>query len=291
MTTADIKIEDDSTEEVGTSLPIVSKWRSRRKRRILFGLAGILTAATIGFGFMASDLQTSLLAHAERISLPQIPSIANACWLDGNRVLLYGGRGLASSPLSVFDTHSHSVDVAVSQATQNACQPALNAQSGAIVSIKDGPITQGGIPIPGASIAGPSTHVTVWHDAHRFRQRKPSDYSFSVTPPANAESPFPITITLSPHRDCVAMMFEEKGASNFDKWVRRVFPSYHAVNSVYVCNVDGSNMRYLGSVPMYPVYLSRVGVLGNPIQHLSWMADSRRVSFLYNSALWTVPVD
>ena len=248
--------------------------RSRRVRRVLFVLAVGGVAALVAW-LIAFQSQPSLLAHAERTSLAQIRYADNACWLDANRVVLYGGRGLVSSPLAVLDTRNGIAEFNVSPAAQKACQPGLNAQSAAI-SYADYNVRK---------------DVNVWHNVSQFRLRKSAAYSFSFTPPASIVGMYPIAVALSPHRDRVAWMVAESRVDGFDKWVQRVFPSYHAVNSVYVCKVDGSEMRCLGSVPMYPVHVSNSSVIGNPIQRLSWTPDGRRVRFLYNDALWTVPAN
>jgi len=96
-------------------------------------------------------------------------------------------------------------------------------------------------------------------------------------------------VAYSPHGDKIAWLLDTEHVSPIAAFMHRFLPSVkvqtdHAT-ACWVCNLDGTDMRKIGSIQTRPEDLE------SPLKQLRWLPDGKRLSFLYQDALWTVPAD
>jgi hypothetical protein len=76
----------------------------------------------------------------------------------------------------------------------------------------------------------------------------------------------------------------------FYKWLHRVFPIFkvspHPTEGLWISGNDGQALREIGHVDA-----KLGGDERGALQDLTWLSDGKRLSFRYNGALWTVPVN
>jgi len=76
------------------------------------------------------------------------------------------------------------------------------------------------------------------------------------------------------------------------EWLRRLFPDLGSGEQAYtvlsVRNRDGSSPHELGAVPKGHVTDVQIGEV---FEDIRWTPDGRNLIFLYDEALWKVPVD
>jgi hypothetical protein len=88
---------------------------------------------------------------------------------------------------------------------------------------------------------------------------------------------------LSPQGDRIALLNISEPRYALPRFLRRFLPWQQkpvaAHTSVWISTADGKNMRELGSFP------------SKTFTALHWSPDGKRLSFVYQNALWTVPVE
>jgi hypothetical protein len=62
-------------------------------------------------------------------------------------------------------------------------------------------------------------------------------------------------------------------------------PRKQGTFEIWTCEIDGSRMRPVGLVHR------STEILQTPVRNLGWMPDSKRISFVHNERLWTVPAN
>jgi hypothetical protein len=106
----------------------------------------------------------------------------------------------------------------------------------------------------------------------------------TIPMPADAEYGH---IILSPQGDRLLWSMFARQAMPLQEWLHRLFPSYKpSLNLVIrwqVSRLDGSDMHEIGMIRVS----RRNGSYSNP----RWLPDGKRISFIHNNTLYTVPAD
>ena len=91
----------------------------------------------------------------------------------------------------------------------------------------------------------------------------------------------------SPKGDYLAYLVRASSLSPIQRFLSRVWPFYRLPNTqtcaLWISRTDGKEMHKIGSVEAAPN--------AGQMQSLLWTLDSKRLSFLYNNALYTVPAN
>jgi len=96
-------------------------------------------------------------------------------------------------------------------------------------------------------------------------------------------------VKVSPQGDLVVWLVQKRKTSPVFKRLQRFFPALekdeHECLALYVSQLDGSRMREIGQVDSKPTSA------GNLINEMRWLPGGKRLSFIANDTLWTVPVE
>lgn len=98
-------------------------------------------------------------------------------------------------------------------------------------------------------------------------------------------------VVLSPHGDRLAWLIHvvEKPSSIITflaKWFSSMHPVSRYVLKLYTSRLDGSDVQEIG----YMEIKGKPSATNLP-RLLRWLPDGKRLSFVYQGALWTVPAD
>jgi hypothetical protein len=100
-------------------------------------------------------------------------------------------------------------------------------------------------------------------------------------------------VHVSPQGDRMAWLLQNNRALPWDTLLHRLFPAWRMVKhfsmSLWVSRLDGSQMHEVGSIVLRSPAV-RAGQISWP-WNIRWLPGGKRLSFLYNDALWTVPAE